>query len=43
MNCIKSVMVEGGGDALRTMEAYIDSNTVHAGLVVGLKGLPLLW
>ena len=43
MDCIKSVMVESGGDALRTMAAYIDLNTVRAGLAVGPKGLPLLW
>ena len=33
MDRFKSVMVESGGDALRTMAAYIDLNAVRAGLV----------
>jgi REP element-mobilizing transposase RayT len=33
MDRFKSVMVESGGDALRTMAAYIDLNPVRAGLV----------
>ena len=33
MDRFKSVMVESGGEALRTMAAYIDLNAVRAGLV----------
>ncbi len=33
MNRFKSVLVEGKGEALRTMAAYIDLNPVRAGLV----------
>ncbi|MBB5035801.1 transposase [Prosthecobacter dejongeii] len=33
MDRFKSVMVESGGEALRTMAAYIDLNPVRAGLV----------
>jgi hypothetical protein len=33
MDRFKSVLVEGKGEALRTMAAYIDLNAVRAGLV----------
>ena len=33
MDRFKSVMVESGGDTLRTMAAYIDLNAVRAGMV----------